>query len=178
MAKFEEQMCRAAAKSLMCSLDSLQSTHFVKNAFPDELIVTLSKLNLTEQTSLVHRARHFMAIALDAPALKRQLNELENQRDEQELEDVFFLQGAPLVLMRRLFGMHASEFSRRRNALKLHGMGSGRPPNCDEKMEHEVWNLWHANQELPERQRFIHLAEETGLDLHIIWSALRQYIDS
>ena len=40
-------MCRSAAKTLMSSLESLQSIHFKTNTLPDNLITLMSKLNLT-----------------------------------------------------------------------------------------------------------------------------------
>ena len=49
MANFEDKMCRAAAHSLIASLDSLQSIHFKENNLPDKLIATLSELNLSQQ---------------------------------------------------------------------------------------------------------------------------------
>jgi hypothetical protein len=86
----------------------------------------MSKLNLTEQKSLVQSAQHYVVININTSALERLIKELEDKREEKELEDIYLLQGAPLMLMRRLFGMHASEFSRRRNVLNIRGVGSGR----------------------------------------------------
>ena len=177
MANFEDKMCRSAAKTLISSLESLQSIHFGMNKLPDELITTMSKLNLTEQTSLIRRARYFLVIGLDHEALERQLAELEDMREEHELEDIYLFNGAPLALMRRLFGMHASEFSRRRNVLNIKGAGSGRPTLCDENTEHRVWHLWQKYYQLEERKRFIAITDETSLDLHIVWSTLRDHID-
>ncbi len=178
MGYFEEKMCRSAAKTLMSSLESLQSIHFKTNKLPDNLITIMSKLNLTEQTSLVQHAQQYVVISINSFALERQIKELEDQREEKELEDIYLLQGAPLTLMRRLFGMHASEFSRRRNVLNIRGVGSGRPPLCEEKSEHLAWELWLHYHQLGERERFLKIAEETNLDLHLIWAALREHIDS
>ena len=171
-------MCRSAAKTLMSSLESLQSLHFETHKLSDELLTTLSRLNLTEQKSLINRAHYFLNIGLNEKALTRQLKELEDIREERELEDIYLLHGAPLVLMRRLFGMHASEFSRRRNILNIRGAGSGRPPLCDEESDHLVWKLWQLHNQLEERERFLKIADETSLDLHLIWSALREHIDN
>ena len=79
--------------------------------------------------------------------------------------------------MRRLFGMHASEFSRRRNILNIRGVGSGRPPLCNEETDHLLWKLWQLYSQLDERERFLKMADQTGLDLHLIWSTLRDHID-
>ncbi|WP_101757265.1 STY4526/YPO1902 family pathogenicity island replication protein [Oceanicoccus sp. KOV_DT_Chl] len=178
MSNVEEAMSRSVARTLMSSLETLQSIHFNKNSLPDNLITFMSKLNLTEQTSLIQSARHYVAININIPALERQIQALENKREEKELEDIYLLQGAPLILMRRLFGMHASEFSRRRNILNIRGVGSGRPPLCNEESEHQVWKLWQHNNPLNERERFLKIADETNLDLHLIWGALRAHIDS
>ena len=152
--------------------------HFETQKLSDELLTTLSKLNLTEQKSLINRARYFLNVGVDEKALTRQLKELEDKREERELEDIYLFHGAPLVLMRRLFGMHASEFSRRRNILNIRGAGSGRPPLCDEGTDHLVWKTWLHHKQLDERERFLKIADETGLDLHLIWSALRDHIDT
>ncbi len=178
MANFEDKMCRSAAKTLMSSLESLHSIHFETHKLSDELLTTLSKLNLTEQKSLVNRARYFLKVGVDEKALTRQLKELEDKREARELEDIYLFHGAPLVLMRRLFGMHASEFSRRRNVLNIRGVGRGRPPLCDESSDHRIWKLWQHHKQLEERERFLKIADETSLDLHLIWSALREHIDS
>lgn len=178
MGNFEDQMSRSAAKTLMSSLESLQSIHFKTNSLSDNLITIMSKLNLTEQKSLVQHAQHYVVISINSTALERQIKELENKREERELEDIYLLQGAPLILMRRLFGMHASEFSRRRNILNIRGVGSGRPPLCAEESEHLAWKLWQHYSQLDERERFLKIADETSLDLHLIWSALRDHIDS
>lgn len=178
MSNFEDKMCREAAKSLVFSLDSLLSLHFKDNKISDELITALSKLNLNQQSSLIKRAKYYLSISIDESALRRQLCELEAMQKEQDLEERYLLLGAPLILMRRLFGMHASEFSRRRGVLKIQGAGAGRPPQCNEKLEHDVWKLWRKNQKIEERERFILIAEKTKLDLHVIWSALRNHIDA
>ena len=117
-------------------------------------------------------------MGVDEKALTSQLKELEDKREDRELEDIYLFHGAPLVLMRRLFGMHASEFSRRRNILNIRGAGSGRPPLCDEETDHLVWKLWLHHKQLDERERFLKIADETNLDLHLIWSALREHIDN
>ena len=178
MGKFEDQMCQSAAKRLVASLSTLHSGHFKKNSLSDELIDAISKLNLTDQIFLVERSHYFINIELDQQALERQLQELRDSSYERELEDTYLLNGAPHVLMRRLFGMHASEFSRRRNSLRIKGSGNGRPSICDEDTERKIWFSWNSKSELPERDRFLKVAEETGFDLHLVWSELRQHIDS
>lgn len=178
MANVKDKMCSAAAKTLVFSLDTLLSLHFDNSEVSDEILTELSHLNLTQQSSLVRRANIFLSVSIDEIALKKLLSDLEELRLEQELEEAYLLLGAPLMLMRRLFGMHATEFSRRRSVLKIQGTGSGRPKRCTEAIEHKVWHLWHENKELYERKRFLLIARKTGYDLHLIWSVLREHIDT
>ena len=177
MSSFEDKMAQAAAKKLVSSSGSLHSMHFKTGNLPDELIDTISKLNLAEQHSIIHRAHRFLVIQIDTSALQRLLSELEVFRDEKELEDKYLFMGAPLALMQRLFGIHAADFSRRRSALCIRGLGTGRPPACDEATELMVWRLWESHQSLDERLRFIKVAEDASIDLHIIWGALKPHLD-
>lgn len=178
MGKFEDQMCQSAANALLLSLDSLQSEHFKTTTLSDGLISLMSKLNLSEQRCLIKRAHNYLAININPAALEKQIKEIKKQREDYELEDTYLFHGAPLVLMRRLFGMHASEFSRRRSILNIGGAGSGRPPLCDEKTDHLVWKSWLTHQNTDERDRFLKVAQDTDLDLHLIWGALREHIDA
>ena len=177
MSGFEEKMAQAAAKKLISSSGNLHSIHFKTSKLPDEIIDIMSKLNLAEQHSLIHRAHRFLSIEVDTTALQRQLSELEVLREEKELEDKYLFMGAPLVLMQRLFGTHAADFSRRRSALSIRGVGTGRPLACDEETELQIWKLWEIHQGVEERLRFIMIAEDAGIDLHIIWGALKPYLD-
>lgn len=177
MANFELHMCRAAAKSLISSLNSLQAIPPEECVVPDDLVACMADLNLTQQDFLVQRAHRYLAVTVDTGALQKQISELDVMREERELEDYYLLLGAPLKLMRRLFGMHACEFSRRRKVLNIKGAGSGRPPVCSEETEHLVWNTWQNFAHTDERKRFVLVAESTELDLHIIWSSLREHID-
>ena len=177
MTGFEDEMCRAAAYSLFFSLDSLRAFHFTQNHLPDKLIATISELNLNQQKWLIGRAGYYLTLELNASALERQLKELDTQNEEYQLENTFILKGSPRSLMRRLFGMHSSEFARRREILDLQGVSMGRPPKCNEDIEHQLWTLWQEQKGLDPRQRFLTIAEQTSLDLHIIWGALRDYID-
>tara|TARA_R110002124_G_scaffold5786_11_gene36329 strand:+ start:4809 stop:5345 length:537 start_codon:yes stop_codon:yes gene_type:complete len=177
MSGFEDKMAQAAAKKLISSSGILHSMHFKTSKLPDEIIDVMSKLNLAEQHSLIHRAHRFLSIEVDTTALQRQLSELEVLREEKELEDKYLFMGAPLALMQRLFGTHAADFSRRRSALSIRGVGTGRPPACDEDTELRIWKLWETHQGVEERLRFIKVAEDAGIDLHMIWSALKPYLD-
>tara|TARA_R110002072_G_scaffold274674_2_gene435521 strand:- start:4716 stop:5015 length:300 start_codon:yes stop_codon:yes gene_type:complete len=93
MANFEDKMCRAAAYSLIASLDSLQSIHFKENNLPDKLIAVLSELNLPQQKWLIRRAGNYLTLVLDPSALERQLKELEDKQEVHELETTYLLLG-------------------------------------------------------------------------------------
>ena len=153
MANFEDKMCRAAAHSLIASLDSLQSIHFKENNLPDKLMAVLSELNLPQQKWLIRRAGNYLTLVLDPSALERQLKELEDKQEVHELENTYLLLGAPRTLMRRLFGMHASEVTRRREILNLKGISMGRPTQWDETMEHKVWRLWQSHEKFTNLKR-------------------------
>ncbi len=174
---FEDEMCRAAAHSLFFSLDSLKAFHFSHLNLSDRLIASMAELNLNQQKWLIGRAGYYLKFELNTIALERQLQELDVLQAEYQIENMFILKGSPRSLMRRLFGMHPTEFARRREILDLQGVSIGRPPKCDEAMEHTLWSLWQELEELDPRQRFLALADQTELDLHIIWGALKDYID-
>jgi hypothetical protein len=91
MANFEDKMCRAAAHSLIASLDSLQSIHFKANNLPDKLIAILAELNLPQQKWLIHRAGRYLTLQLDPIALERQIKELEDKQEAHELENTYLL---------------------------------------------------------------------------------------
>jgi hypothetical protein len=177
MTKFEEKVCRAAIKKILYSLSNCHSEDFTDYALPDRLIDKLSELSFTQQEMLLEKASAYFSFELNVPEMDRQLEIIDQLRDDRQIEDIFLVQGAPLKLMRRLFGMHASEFSRRRDAMCLKHSGSGRPIRCDEKTDHYLWHLWAAHSKLDERERFLTVAEESCLNLHNIWNSLREYIE-
>ena len=176
MPSVKNTLSRAAASSLVRTLQVDGYTLIQQALVPNELVSALCGLNLNEQEALVARAHYFLEVSINAPALQRQVIELETQRENYELENTFLLMGAPLRLMRRLFGMHASEFSRRRQALHVN-WGNGRPPLCSEGVDHRLWQLWKDYEHMAERDRFLAVADSSGLDLHQIWASLRPVID-
>ncbi|MDA1370273.1 MAG: STY4526/YPO1902 family pathogenicity island replication protein [Proteobacteria bacterium] len=178
MTKFEEKVCRAAIKNILGSLSKCHSEDFTDFAIPDRLIDKLSELSFTQQGMFLDRAQTYFSFAINVPEMDKQLEIIDQLRQEKEIEDIYLVQGAPLKLMRRLFGMHASEFSRRRDAMCLKHSGSGRPIRCDEKTDHYLWHLWASHAKLCESERFLKVAEESSLNLHNIWNSLREYIEA
>ena len=177
MSSLQEKLCIAAAELLMRLFESEYLTTHEEIALSDEELLHLSKLTLNQQRQLIDHGYHFLSVAIDAKSLRRKLNDIALMSDTHELEDQFLLLGAPHVLMRRLFGMHASEFSRRRQMLSIGGSGTGRPRTCSEQTEHIIWYQWQKYENLDERERFLRVAESTGEDLHAIWSALRDHLE-
>lgn len=177
MTSHEDQLCTAAATKLIALLEtSYLSSKPLVPLSSDELI-QLSNLTLSEQQRLIESASRFLNVAIDAQRLRRELQQLEQLNDTRELEDAHLTMGAPLGLMRRLFGMYAVEFSRRRRLLGIGGEGNGRPKQCDVATEDLIWRTWKRHPELEERQRFLKVAEATQIDLHLIWSTLRDHVD-
>jgi hypothetical protein len=177
MLSINEQLCAAAAKQLMILLESNYLTTHEEVPLGDDDLLRFSKLTLNQQRFIIAHSSHFVSVELDVESLRRKLDDIEQEAALHALEETYLLRGAPLALMRRLFGMHASEFSRRRQLLSMGGSATGRPRDCDEETEHGVWHHWQANKPLDERERFLAVAEATQADLHVVWHALRHYID-
>ncbi|WP_299772470.1 STY4526/YPO1902 family pathogenicity island replication protein [uncultured Pseudoteredinibacter sp.] len=177
MLSINKILCSSVAKKFLAHIEV--NPHTSENCFhlDDDLIFMLSNLTLGQQRFLIERAHNFIDISLKINVLKSKINELKDHSTTREIEDTYLLHGAPLCLMKRLFGIHATEFSRRRKLLNLAGSGSGRPRLTDENTEHTVWKHWQSFSNLRERERFIRTAEKTGLDLHVVWTSLKDHID-
>lgn len=169
------KLSSAAAVSLLGVLGQNNPAEIENLGLHDDLLVRLTSLKPTERELLIKNAAHFLTLELDIKALERLLNALDRRRTERELEDEFLLLGAPLMLMKRLFGMHAAEFSLRRRRLRMAGQGNGRPPSVDEVTEHSVWKYWQACKGLDERQRLLKTAELANRDLSVVWTALKRH---
>lgn len=169
------KLSSAAAVSLLGVLGQNNPAEIDSLGLHDDLLVGLTSLGPIEREMLIRHASRFLTLELDIKALERLLALLERRRSERELEDEFLLLGAPLTLMKRLFGMHAAEFSLRRRRLKMAGQGNGRPPSIDEATEHAVWKYWHACKGLDERERLLKTAELSNRDLSVVWTALKRH---
>ncbi|MBB6521882.1 STY4526/YPO1902 family pathogenicity island replication protein [Pseudoteredinibacter isoporae] len=176
MPKIHKNLCRAAAQSLFTAIESPRATPQDLDPLKHHEQLYLSNLTFGQQKYLVEKADQFVKISLDIEALRQKLSEVKNMESLRDLEDTYLLLGAPLCMMRRLFGLHAAEFSHRRKLLGIAGSSNGRPRQCGEDTEHIVWKLWVQHQDLDERARFLKIAEVTDLDLHQIWSALREHL--
>ena len=179
MNAIKQHMIQSAAHAMIEHVDTIFHSHFEeKHTIPSpEYALSITQLNLTQQKLLIDRAKHFVSVTIDQSALAVELNKILDAAVTEARINEFLACGAPKPLMRRLFGMYSSEFSRRKTALQLKGAGNGRPPSCDEATEHQLWHLWQSLENVSEQDRFIQLKNETGLDLRIIWHALQPHIE-
>lgn len=176
MQSIKRQLCEAAAERLVRLLESDYLKMIDAIALDDQELLRLSKLTLNQQRYLIRHADELLNITIETKGLRRRLDELAAMEDMRDLEDEFLLMGAPHVLMRRLFGMHATEFSGRRQLLNLAGSATGRPKTCSEQTEHRIWHQWQKHEALEERERFRAVALTTEEDLHTVWNALKEHL--
>ena len=176
MTNFEIILSRVTAEKFMASLDQINSENFELSTISDNLIECLALLNFNQQHSLINKADKFIKISIDTNALQLQLELIQQSIKENELICEYILRGAPRDLMRRLFGMHAQEFSRRRASLGLSGSAWGRPAKREEETDIAIWKHWEKYENIEEKVRFLKLSKQLELDLHIIWSSLREYL--
>ena len=140
-----------------------------------EQALLISKINITQQKLLITYAKHFVNVTINRDSLSRQLDEVIQAATINELEDQFLSLGAPKKMRRELFGTNASEYTNRRDALDLKWNRAGRTLTCDEATEHKIWAAWQSLSHLEERQRYIQLSKDTGLELNIIWNTIQQF---
>ncbi len=176
MSRTHKQLCKAAAQTLLIEIERSYTSPQPLTALTNNEQFFLSNLTLGQQKFLVEKAEQFMHIQLDLDNLRLKLKEIRELEDLKELENKHLLLGAPLCLMRRLFGLHAAEFSHRRKLLNIGGTSNGRPKHCDEHTEHAIWKSWDSLENIDERYRFVQVAENTGLDLHQVWVALKDHL--
>lgn len=86
-------------------------------------------------------------------------------------QDELILHKAPREMMNCLSGMTYQEFATRRALLGV--IDQGRPRKASDKQQQAVWNSWRAHAELSYAQRFLHVVQDTHLDLRTIWPILR-----
>lgn len=177
MASIFNQLCSGAGESLMRLLESSYLTIHEALSLDEDELLQLSQLSLAQQRHLIHHAHRYLRVTIDEQALRRTLQDLNASKVNHELENEYLLLGATLRMMRDLFGMHASEFSRRRQLLGMGGQDIGRPKQCTEKTEHIIWHQWQAHDHLGDRERFLTVAEKTGESLQTIWRAVQPYRD-
>jgi len=140
----------------------------------EEDIVSFQQMTYRQCRKLSHHSERFITIAIDREQFLRAVSEAERS-DGDVIEDEFLIAGAPLSLMRLLFGMRPNEFCRRRRYLALNGSNIGRPRNCDEATELAILRAWASLGDQPLTKRFISLVEHTSLPLGVSFPVIRRH---
>lgn len=149
--------------------DLLASTYGLSN----ETILKLSSQNLTEREKLIQFATEIMDVNVNDQSLERFLLYVHEDQYNQDLIDHFLLQGAPLTLMRKIFGTHTIEFTQRRKFLGI-PTNRGRPA-CDEQTELEILELWQKYNQVDRTLRYLHVAELTAQSISVIDMVVRHH---
>lgn len=172
--KLNSEVCEQALEGFLkgigrASLQSLDQAEMESN-----LMLKLLGLSLTEREALTKVASRFIKVEVDTEAMNRQLQSICDHSEGDKLENNFLIQGAPVAMMRELFGMHATEFSRRRSILGLKGENRGRPKsNADAEVE--IWDIWYDLRDYELRERYLKAAQLTGESMLTIWTAVKKY---
>jgi len=140
----------------------------------EEDIVSFQQMTYRQCRKLSHHSERFITIAINREQFLRAVSEAE-RTDVDAVEDEFLIAGAPLSLMRLLFGMRPNEFCRRRRYLALNGSNIGRPRNCDEATELAILRAWASLGDQPLTKRFISLVEHTSLPLGVSFPVIRRH---
>lgn len=145
-----------------------------KLGLKEEDIVCFQQMTYRQCRKLSHNSARFITIAINREQFLRAVSEAE-RTDCDIIEDEFLIAGAPLSLMRLLFGMRPSEFCRRRKYLALNGSNIGRPKSCDEDTELAILKAWSHLTDQPLTKRFISLVEHTALPLGVSFPVIRRH---
>jgi hypothetical protein len=141
----------------------------------NDLLYKLRKLDAYGQKLITSKADTFLSLSIDNHELQKQINNLNNKIRERELEDLYLTSQAPCKLMRKLFGMHTTEFCLRRKFLGLAGQGQHRPPYCNQETELTIWRYWKETEGLDSRERYLLIAQKTEQPINVIWAAAKRY---
>lgn len=140
----------------------------------EEDIVCFHQMTYRQCRKLCRNSERFITITIDREEFLHAVNDAERS-DGDMIEDEFLIAGAPLSLMRMLFGMRPSEFCRRRKYLALNGSNIGRPRSCDEATELAILDAWSRLGHQPLPKRFISLVEATSLPLGVSFPVIRRH---
>ena len=145
--------------------------------FTPEQIQTIERLSLKSLQRIGELGAHFLDFRIDAACFDRVVRRIEQEKADETLKDALLRAGAPIRMMHHFWGMTSRDCAERRRVLNVE-VPIGRPAQADEAALEHLWRLWQATEEVTdERQRFLQLAEATGLPLTVIWTAVEEWQD-
>ena len=139
----------------------------------DETLTALEGLTLEQLRYLARFGGHFLHLAIDARGLTRALDRVLDQQRSDQLQEELLRRQAPAAMMRSLFGMSKRVFIQQRRPLDLPPGGRPRAPTLEELTL--LCRGWRETVSEPLAQRYLHLAEITGLSLVNIWAAREDF---
>jgi hypothetical protein len=119
------------------------------------------------------RASCLRSGVIDAKQILHLVRSVKDRRREEEMILEFVRLRAPRTLMRDLFGISADDYCHYRRQVGLNGEGVGRPELPDDDTQALVWKAWQATKDLPEKERYLRLARDTGVPLNSALRALK-----
>ena len=143
--------------------------------FTAEQIRSIEGLTLKSVQRLGQLSAHFLDFRVDPASFERIMRRLEQDSQDEALQDALLRAGAPIRMMHHFWGMTSRDCAERRRVLDIEPP-IGRPSQADEPDLERLWHLWQETDDIPdERQRYLALAEQSGLSLSAIWTAVEEW---
>ncbi len=143
--------------------------------FTAEQIRSIEGLTLKSVQRLGQLSGHFLDFRIDPSSFERIMRRLEQDSLDEALQDALLRAGAPIRMMHHFWGMTSRDCAERRRVLNIEPP-IGRPAHADEPDLERLWHLWQEMDDIPdERQRYLALAEKSGLSLSAIWTAVEEW---
>ena len=158
---------------IACKFSSKKNTLGVKKGAMN----LFSQIEFSELEYISVFSRNFIGIDIDCARLVQVLEDSHQCSETREQENQFIYNQATNIMMRKLFGMHTTEFCARREVLGLAGVGRHRPNYCNEETEILIWRTWERYQTLPdERERYLAVSKDTNQALNVVWPAINKHL--
>ncbi len=142
-----------------------------------EIVAQLSKLSMEELETLTEFNDSVVKIYFDSHAVALLLQHVSKQTVlESDINKAIRL-GARQPMLYELTGLSRRDFARRCRLLQLPLPQRGRIRTLRPEEEEQLYELWYKNRNMGMLSRYIRVAEETGLPLDRIWSALQEAED-
>jgi len=166
--------------ALRCLAEGDQAALLNMNFGPRE-IEALRTMTLSDLYRVESLRAHCLRIRLDRQVYWPMVDNLQRQRQSEEIQHNLIAADAPLEMMQTLFGFNAREYSRLRRSMSV-DPAVGRPPEPDETTSHTLWAAWVARvdpdtPELLAPDDYLELHRETGIGLRAIWHLTRQWLE-